>query len=387
MGGIIYLYLYMKYFFIAGEASGDLHGSSLIEELKKLDSTCEIRFLGGDLMRAASGVKPIKHIREMAFMGFWAVLKNLSTILKNMRVCKKAILDFQPDVVVMIDYPGFNLRMAKFVRQKTGIPVYYYISPSVWAWKSHRVKQIKRDVTQMLAIIPFEKEFYASHQYDVKYVGNPSVDSVNEHLDKTEETSYFKKKYFLSDKPIIALLPGSRKQEIAACLPKMIAAARKFPEYQIVISGVNSVHTAFYHEFMDGNSYPVIKHHPYQLIFHADLAVVNSGTATLETALIGTPQVVVYHVMLGRLAYWAKEIVIKTKFISLVNILAERQVVKELFAHLFTTDNLIDEMTRILRDDQYRNEMIASYKVLRDKLGEPGTARRAATCIYQHKKV
>lgn len=374
----------MKYFFIAGEASGDLHGSSLINELKKLDNACEIHFLGGDLMRAVTGVRPIKHIKEMAYMGFWNVLKNLSTIFKNLRECKKAILDFQPDVVVLIDYPGFNLRIAKFVRKETGIPVYYYISPSVWAWKSSRIKQIKRDVTQMLTIIPFEKEFYASHQYEVKYVGNPTVDTVNDNLDKTEETAHFKKKYFLSGKPIIALLPGSRKQEIAACLPKMIVAAQKFPDYQIVISGVNSIQTAFYHEFMAGENYTVIKHHPYQLIFHADIAVVNSGTATLETALIGTPQVVVYHVMLGRLAYLAKELFVKTKYISLVNILAEKQVVKELYAHLFTTERLFNEMSRILDDEDYRNEMIASYKILRDKLGEPGTAKRVAESIYQH---
>jgi lipid-A-disaccharide synthase len=375
----------MKYFLIAGEASGDLHGSSLIYELKKIDSKAEFKFFGGDLMRAAAGVKPVKHIREMAFMGFWSVLKNISTIRKNFRSCKKAIADFQPDIVVMIDYPGFNLRMAKYIRKNFGIPVYYYISPSVWAWKSHRVKQIKRDVNQMLAIIPFEKEFYATYNYDVKYVGNPTVDNVHDILDKTEESSYFKRKYFLSDKPIIALLPGSRKQEIAACLPKMIAAAKKFPDYQIVISGVNSVHTAFYHEFMDGVNYPVIKHHPYQLIFHADVAVVNSGTATLETALIGTPQVVVYNVMFGRLAYLAKEIFIKTKYISLVNILAQKEVVKELIAHLFTTENLVAEMSRMLYDEPYRNNMVSSYKMLRDKLGEPGTAQRAAACIYNHK--
>lgn len=375
----------MKYFLIAGEASGDLHGSSLMYELKKLDDQAEFRFFGGDLMRSAAGRKPVRHLRDTAFMGFWSVLKNLSTIMKNFRACKNAIQSFMPDVVVLIDYPGFNLRMAKYIRKNLHIPVYYYISPSVWAWKSHRVKQIKRDVTQMLTIIPFEKEFYASHNYEVKYVGNPSVDIINQHLDKTEETSHFKRKYFLSDKPIIALLPGSRKQEIAACLPKMIAAAKKFPDYQIVISGVNSVHTAFYHEFMDGNNYPVIKHHPFQLVFHADIAVVNSGTATLETALIGTPQVVVYHVMFGRLAYLAKEIIIKTKYISLVNILAQKEVVQELIAHLFTADNLFNEMSKILYDKSYRNEMISSYKTLRERLGEPGTAQRAAACIYNHK--
>jgi len=376
----------MKYFLVAGEPSGDLHGSSLIEELKKLDPEAEFRFFGGDLMRAAGGVKPIKHIKKMAYMGFWTVLKKLPVIFKNLRLCKQSIVKFQPDAVILIDYPSFNLRIAKFVKKRTNIPVHYYISPSVWAWKSHRVKQIKRDVSQMLTIIPFEKEFYASHNFEVQYVGNPAIDFIDKQLDKTEETNYFKKKYFLNDKPIIALLPGSRKQEIAACLPKMITAARKFPEYQIVISGVNSVHTAFYHEFMNGYNYPIIKHHPYQLLFHADLAIVNSGTATLETALIGTPQIVVYHVMLGRLAYFAKKILIKTNNISLVNILAEKEIVKELYAHLFTVKNLTREIERILLNETYRKQMIVSYKELRDKLGKPGTSKRAADIIYNYSK-
>jgi lipid-A-disaccharide synthase len=377
----------MKYFLVAGEPSGDLHGSSLIEELKKIDSEAEFNFFGGDLMRAAGEARPVRHIKELAYMGFWTVFKKLPTIIKNLRLCKRSIMKFQPDAVILIDYPSFNLRIAKFVRKHAhNIPVHYYISPSVWAWKSYRVKQIKRDVTQMLTIIPFEKEFYASHNFEVQYVGNPAIDFIDTQLDKTEETNYFKKKYFLNEKPIIALLPGSRKQEISSCLPKMIAAARKYPEYQIVISGVNSVHTAFYHEFMGGHNYPIIKHHPYQLLFHAELAIVNSGTATLETALIGTPQIVVYHVMLGRLAYLAKRIFIKTKNISLVNILAEEEIVKELYAHLFTTKNLAREIERILFDEKFRTQMIVSYKELRDKLGKPGTSKRAADIIYNYSK-
>ncbi|GAB1414829.1 lipid-A-disaccharide synthase [Paludibacter sp.] len=375
----------MKYFLIAGETSGDFHGSTLVKELIKLDPNCEFKYLGGDLMRGAIGKRPIVHIRDMAFMGFWNVLKNLPSILKIISKCKKAIIDYKPDALILVDYPSFNLRVAKYIRKHTDIPIYYYISPSVWAWKSHRIKQIKRDITQMLTIIPFEKEFYASYNYEVKYVGNPTIDAIHENLDKSEEESYFKRKYFLSDKPIIALLPGSRKQEIAACLPKMISAARNFPDCQIVISGVNSVHTAFYHEFMNGGNYPIIKHHPYQLVYHSKIAVVNSGTATLETALIGTPQVVVYHVIFGRLAYWAKELLIKTKFISLVNILARKEIVKELYAHLFTVDNLRKEMSKILNDEKYRNDMVNSYKVLRETLGGPGTAQRAATHIFEHK--
>jgi len=377
----------MKYFLVAGEPSGDLHGSSLIDELKKIDPEAEFRFFGGDLMRASGGVKPIKHVKEMAYMGFWSVLKNLPAVFKNLRLCKKFIIKYQPDAVILIDYPSFNLRIAKFVRKHTNIPVHYYISPSVWAWKSHRIRQIKRDVSQMLTIIPFEKEFYASHNFEVEYVGNPAIDFIENQLDKTEETDFFKKKYFLNGKPIIALLPGSRKQEISSCLPKMIEAAKKFPEYQIVISGVNSVHPAFYHEFMNGNNYPIVKHHPYQLLFHADLAIVNSGTATLETALIGTPQVVVYHVILGRLAYLAKKIFIKTKNISLVNILAEKEIVKELYAHLFTVKNLTNEIERILFDEAYRKQMILSYRELREKLGKPGTSKRAANIIYNYQNL
>lgn len=376
----------MKYFFIAGEQSGDFHGSTLINELKKIDDKSEFRFLGGDLMRSAAAVKPVRHIREMSFMGFWSVFKNLPKVFENFKVCKEALLKFKPDAVVLIDYPGFNLRIAKFVRKKLGIPVYYYISPSVWAWKTYRMKQIKRDITQMLSIIPFEKEFYAKYNYEVHYVGNPSVDAIYENLDKKEDIQDYQKKFFLSEKPIIALLPGSRVQEVAACLPKMIEAARQFSNYQIVISGVTSVPTEIYHQYMNGGNYPVIKHHPYQLLYHSEVAIVNSGTATLETALIGTPQVVVYHVMLGRLAYLAKKLVIKTKYISLVNILAQKEIVKELYAYMFTVKNIHTELYLILKDEKYRNEMIHSYKALGEQMGEPGTSIRAAAIIYEDAK-
>ncbi len=372
----------MKYFFIAGEQSGDFHGSTLMHELKTIDEKCEFAFLGGDLMRAEAGVKPIRHIREMSFMGFWAVFKNMSKVLDNLKACKAAILREKPDAVVLIDYPGFNLRIAKFVRKQLGVPVYYYISPSVWAWKSYRVKHIQRDVTKLFSIIPFEKDFYAKYNYEVQYVGNPSVDAIHEHLDLSESREDYQKKFFLNDKPILALLPGSRKQEIAACLPKMIRAASNFTKYQIVISGVTSVPTEFYYEHMCNQNYTIIKHHPYQLLHHANAAIVNSGTATLETALIGTPQVVVYHVMLGRLAYWAKNLLLKTKYISLVNILSQKEVVKELYAHLFTENNLEKELANILQNEKYRDAMKTSYAALKEQLGEPGTAKRTATSIY-----
>jgi lipid-A-disaccharide synthase len=376
----------MKYFLIAGEASGDLHAAGLMTELLKVDPHAEFWFFGGDNMKAVGG-KMIKHIREMAFMGFWAVLVNIFKVLKNFKDCRKAINIFKPDLVVLVDYPDFNLRMAKYVRKKIHVPVYFYISPTVWAWKAYRIKQIKKDVSHMLTIIPFETEFYAKYGYKVHYVGNPTVDTIQQYLDNKEDKEHFKKKYFLSSKPIIALLPGSRKQEIAACLPKMVAAAKQFRNYQIVISGAPGIDFSYYHEFLDGEYLPVVEYQTYQLLYHAKLAIVNSGTATLETALVGTPQVVVYHVMLGRLGYLAKEIFIKLKYISLVNILSGKKVVQELIAHLFTVDNLVNEMDQLLHNEVYRDKMKAAYQDLREKLGEPGTARRAAEYIYKHQKL
>lgn len=377
----------MKYFLVAGEPSGDLHGSSLIEEIKKIDKQAEFQYFGGDLMRNATESRPIKHVSELAVMGFWAVLKKLPTIFKNLKLCKEAILKFKPDAVILIDYPGFNLKIAKFVKKHTKASVHYYISPTVWAWKSGRVKQIKRDVDQMLSIIPFEKEFYAQYDYEVQYVGNPVVDFIEAKLDKTESIAYFRKKHFiLNEKPIIALLPGSREQEIASSLPKMIEVVKKFPNYQVIISGVNSVATEFYYEYLNGNQYPVLKHHPYQLLFHADLAIVNSGTATLETALIRTPQIVVYHVMFGRLAYLLKHLFIKTKYIALVNILAGKEVVKELYAHKFTTKKLYEEANRILTNNRYRETMVESYDKLIADLGAAGSPQRAAKLIYDYAK-
>jgi len=376
----------MRYFLIAGEASGDLHASGLMQELKNIDPKAEFCFFGGDNMKSVGG-KMIKHIREMAFMGFWAVFINLFKILRNFRDCKEAIRDFQPDLVILVDYPDFNLRMAKYIRKKVKVPVYFYISPTVWAWKAYRVKQIKRDVDHMLTIIPFETEFYAKYDYKVNYVGNPIVDAIDQYLDTNEDKEHFKKKYFLSPKPIIALLPGSRKQEIETCLPKMVAAAKHFPDHQIVISGAPGIEFAFYYEFLDGEPLPVVEHQTYQLLYHADLAIVNSGTATLEAALIGTPQVVVYHVMFGRLGYLAKEIFIKLKHISLVNILSGKEVVQEYIAHFFTVDNLVKELDRILNNQEYRLKMISAYQELQDKMGEPGTSRRAAEFIFNQQKI
>lgn len=373
----------MKYFLIAGEASGDLHASNLMREIKNNDPAAEFCFLGGDLM-AAQGGKPVKHYRDMAFMGFVAVLRNLKTVLKNINDCKAAITSFKPDVVILIDYPSFNLRIAKFVKETSEIPVYYYIAPKLWAWKEYRIREIKKYVDRVFTIFPFETEFYRKHNYEVEYVGNPTVDSVNALCCRDENVSEFCKRHALSEKPIIALLPGSRRQEIAACLPTMIEAAESFPEYQIVISGAPGIEAGFYQQFSEVAAHPVITGDTYQMLLHAKAAVVNSGTATLETALIGTPQVVVYHVIGGRLAILGKNLFIKTKYISLVNIVAQREVVKELIAHLFTVRNIQTELRSILENSESALKMKADYHEIAENLGNNEAAVKAAKLMLQH---
>ena len=373
----------MKYFLIAGEASGDLHASNLMREIKNNDPAAEFCFLGGDLM-AAQGGKPVKHYRDMAFMGFVAVLRNLKTVLKNIDDCKAAITSFKPDVVILIDYPSFNLRIAKFVKETSEIPVYYYIAPKLWAWKEYRIREIKKYVDRVFTIFPFETEFYRKHNYEVEYVGNPTVDSVNALCRRDENFTAFCQRHALSDKPIIALLPGSRRQEIAACLPTMIEAAESFPEYQIVISGAPGIEAGFYQQFSEVAAHPVITGDTYQMLLHAKAAVVNSGTATLETALIGTPQVVVYHEIGGRLAILGKNLFIKTKYISLVNIVAQREVVKGLIAHLFTVRNIQTELRNILENSESALKMKADYHEIAENLGNNEAAVKAAKLMLQH---
>ena len=370
----------MRYFIIAGEASGDLHASNLMRELIKADSNAEFCFLGGDLMQAQGG-RMVKHYRDMAFMGFIAVLRNARTVLKNMTDCRQAILDFKPDLLILVDYPSFNLRMAKFVKETLSIPVYYYISPKIWAWKEYRIKEIKQHVDKMFTILPFETAFYAKHKYAVEYVGNPSVDSVCLRPNQEQTFNEFCRLNSLPNKPIIALLAGSRKQEISACLPRMIEAAARFPEYQIVVAGAPGIDTDFYIPFMEKGNASIVFGQTYELLQQSKTAIVNSGTATLETALVGIPQVVVYHQALGRLAYWLKDIIIKVNYISLVNLVAEREVVKELIAHLFTVTNIEHELDKLLNDAKYRQDMVDAYAEIRRELGETGTAVRAASKI------
>jgi lipid-A-disaccharide synthase len=372
----------MKYFIIAGEASGDLHASNLMRELKKQDSNAEFCFLGGDLMQSQGG-KMIIHYREMAFMGFVAVARNATSVLNNMEICKQAIVNFQPDVLILVDYPSFNLRIARFIKQKGNTPVFYYISPKIWAWKEYRIKEIKQFIDRMFTIFPFETAFYAKHNYPVEYIGNPLIDSVCLRPNQNQTFKEFCSLNNLPGKPIIALLAGSRKQEITACLPRMVQSASQFSDYQVVVSGAPGIEPELYHSILDGNSVEIVYGQTYELLQQARAAIVNSGTATLETALIGTPQVVVYHQSLGRIAFWLKEMVIKVKYISLVNLVAEKEVVKELIAHLFTVKNMTKELDNLLNNKLYRQNMLNDYAEIRKMLGEPGAAERAARKMYK----
>jgi len=367
----------MRYFIIAGEASGDLHASNLMRELRIADTQAEFCFLGGDLMQAQGG-KMIKHYRDMAFMGIVAVLKNARTVLKNLSDCKQAITDFQPDVLILVDYPSFNLRIARFVKENLNTKVYYYISPKLWAWKEYRIKEIKRYVDKMFTIFPFETAFYAKHNYDVEYVGNPTVDSVCTRPHQDQSFADFCTENKLPAKPIIAVLAGSRKQEIVGCLPRMVDAGLRFPDYQVIIAGAPGIEADVYNSELKGRDVSVVFGKTYELLQQSKAAVVNSGTATLETALIGTPEVVVYHVPLGRIGYFVKEMVVRVKYVSLVNIVAEKLIVKELLAHLFTVKNIAAELDLILNNTTYHQTMLQNYFIIKKALGEPGTAERAA---------
>lgn len=372
----------MRYFLIAGEASGDLHASNLMRELKNTDNEAEFCFLGGDLMLAQGG-KMIKHYRQMAFMGFWAVLKNAGKVLNNIKECQRALIDFKPDVLILIDYPGFNLRMAEFAKENLNIPVFYYISPKLWAWKEYRIKGIKKFVDKMYTIFPFETAFFAKHNYQVEYVGNPSVDSISNRPNKHQTFEEFTQKNNISSKPIIAILAGSRKQEISACLPRMIESVQHFNDYQTVIGGAPGIDPEFYQSVVQNSQVNIVFGQTYDLLQHAQAAIVNSGTATLETALIGTPQVVVYHVIFGRIAYAIKDWFIKVKFFSLVNLVAQKEVVKELVAHLFTVDNVSQELNKILHNTAYRENILHEYAEMKKEFGEHNAALNTAKKMHE----
>lgn len=358
----------MKYYLIAGEASGDLHGSNLIKQIRQLDAAADIRCWGGDLMEQAGG-KVVKHYKELAFMGFVEVVMNLRTIFKNLDTCKQDILAYKPDVLVLVDYPGFNLRIAEWAKQQ-GLKVVYYISPQVWAWKEGRVKKIREIVDKMLVILPFEKDFYRKWDYEVEYVGHPLIEAVKAAQEASPAPRF-------SEKPIIALLPGSRKQEIKEKLPVMLSMARYFPEYQLIVAQAPSLDDSFIQDFT--NAYPnvsVVKNQTYQLLLQSSAALVTSGTATLETALFGVPEVVCYKG--SPISYFFAKRLIKVKYISLVNLIMDKPVVTELIQHDLTEENLLKELTLILKDTSRRQQMKADYATLWTLLGDGTASRRAA---------
>ena len=368
----------MKYYLIVGEASGDLHASHLMAALKEEDPRAEFRFFGGDMMAAVGGAM-VKHYKELAYMGFIPVLLHLRTIFANMKRCKEDIVAWSPDVVILVDYPGFNLDIAKFVHAKTKIPVYYYISPKIWAWKEYRIKNIRRDVDELFSILPFEVEFFEGHQYPIHYVGNPTVDEVTAFKATNAETfADFISDNELADKPIIALLAGSRKQEIKDNLPDMIRAASAFPDYQLVLAAAPGISPEYYAEFVKGTNLQVIFGRTYRLLQQADVALVTSGTATLETALFRVPQVVCYHTPVGKLVSFLRKHILKVKFISLVNLIAGREVVRELVADTMTVENMRNELKRLLFQEDYRRKMLDGYEEMARLLGPAGAPRHAA---------
>ena len=366
----------MKYYLIAGEASGDLHGANLMQALQQIDPKAEFRFWGGDRMEAVGG-KLIKHYRDLAFMGFWEVVTNLRTILRNIDFCKRDIIQFQPDAIIFIDYPGFNMRIAKWAKQQ-GIPTHYYISPQIWAWKENRIKAIKRDVDAMYVILPFEKDFYEEkHQYPVHFVGHPLLDAIAARKEVSEEV--FKRENGLDERPIIALLPGSRKQEIAKMLSVMLSVVESYHQYQFVIAGAPSLGYDFYKQFIKEENVHFVSGKTYDLLAHSYAALVTSGTATLETALLNVPEVVCYR---GNwISYQIAKRVISLKYISLVNLIMDAPVVTELIQGALNTRNLKVELNKLLNAD-YREKLLKDYEALREKLGNEGASERTAQAIY-----
>ena len=369
----------MKYYLIVGEASGDLHASHLMAALKVEDPQAEFRFFGGDLMAAVGGTM-VKHYKELAYMGFIPVLLHLRTIFANMKRCKEDIVAWQPDVVILVDYPGFNLSIAKFLRAKTHIPVYYYISPKIWAWKEYRIKNIKRDVDELFSILPFEVEFFEDkHHYPIHYVGNPTVDEVTLFRAEHPETfDGFVRENNLDSKPIIALLAGSRKQEIKDNLPDMLRAASAFPEYQLVLAGAPGISPDYYHEYIGDAKVKILFGQTYRLLQQAEAALVTSGTATLEAALFRVPQAVCYHTPIGKVVSFLRRHILTVKYISLVNLIANREVVKELVADTMTVEQARAELERILYDKNYRQRMLDGYEYMAARLGDAGAPKRAA---------
>lgn len=389
----------MKYYLIVGEASGDLHASRLMQSLRRYDGDAYFRFFGGDKMSAVGGAR-VRHYKELAYMGFIPVLMHLPTIFRNMKVCKEDILKWQPDVVIFVDYPGFNLNIAKFLHKRRNTSMakleakhltpwkgaaYYYISPKIWAWKEWRIRSIKRDIDEMFSILPFEKDFYEKkHRYPIHYVGNPTAEEVAQ-FQATYHGSFtsFTTAHQLSTKPIIALLAGSRRQEIKDNLPGMIEAARRFEDYQLVLAGAPSIDDDYYAPFIQDTPVRLVRNKTYEILSHATAALVTSGTATLETALFNVPQVVCYETPLPKLYRFGFNHVIKVKYISLVNLVADREVVPELLADRFTVYNIANELHRILPGQPARETMLQGYAQVKCILGTDIAPDNAARIMVE----
>ena len=370
----------MKYFLIAGEASGDLHASHLIESLKQLDPEAQVRFLGGDMMSAQAGTQPIIHYRDMAYMGFADVVRHLGKILGFLGTARRAIDEWQPAAVILVDYPSFNLKVAKYAHN-LGIPVHYFISPKVWVWKEWRVKDIRRYVNHMYCILPFEPDWYRERDYKATYVGNPTVQEVAQASKNFPDFAQFIEEFGLADKPIIALVPGSRVREIRDNLPLMLEAAARHPEYQAVIAGAPSIDDSLYRDVMGNQAVPVLRDATYPLVHHARAAIVTSGTATLETALLGTPQVACYRFNGSKLSYNFYRRLLTGKYVTLPNLIVDEPVIPELLMHLCTVDSIDSHLSQLLADSDERTTMLGGYQRLAERLGTDVCTETAARLI------
>ncbi len=380
----------MKYYLIAGEASGDLHASNLMKALKIEDAKAEFRFYGGDLMSKVGGTL-VKSYKDLAYMGFVPVLTHLRTILSNMRQCKADIITWNPDVLILIDYPGFNLDIAKYIKRHTNIPIYYYISPKIWAWKEYRIKNIRRDIDELFSILPFEVDFYKKYNYPVNYVGNPCIDTVSSFKASDygrESFGHFVHSLNLPNKPIIAILAGSRRQEVKDNLRIMLAITPKYKKYQFIIAGVSSIGGNYYDKFLTAsNNISIVFDSTYRLLQQAEAAMVTSGTATLETALFKVPQVVCYYTACGKLVSLLRKLVLKVKYISLVNLIAGHNVVTELVADQMNAKNLQSELDSIIEGGYRRSAMIQEYDNVLKILGDKGASERTAHLIVEKLKI
>ena len=370
----------MRYYLIAGEASGDLHASHLMAALREQDADAEFRFYGGEMMQQVGGTL-VQHYRDLAYMGFLPVMMHLPTILRGMKRCKADILEWKPDVLILVDYPGFNLQVARYVKSHSEIPIFYYISPKIWAWKEYRIRNIRRDVDHLFSILPFEVDFFeGKHHYPIHYVGNPTVDEVDAYLQAHEaDAAAFRSDNRLDDRPVIALLPGSRRQEIRGNLSRMVQAAEPFlQQYQLVLAAAPGFDDAYYQEWVGETEVKVLRNQTYRILQHSTAALVTSGTATLETALFRVPQVVCYYAKAGRLVSLGKRLILKIPYISLVNLIAGKEIVPELLAEKMNVENLRLHLSSILPSGSARQLQLDGYEAMAQRLGAPGAARRAA---------